>query len=84
MWRAERVAGPGREHVEIEKEEVGDLLRSQGEFDKAQQVECALPQHVDTEQDAALLYRFDINISELPNGATPARHRQQTQPRPAA
>ncbi|HET9859993.1 MAG TPA: hypothetical protein VFQ19_09450 [Nocardioidaceae bacterium] len=51
--------------MEIEKDEVVDLLRARGEHDRAQQVECALPRHVDTEQDAGLLHTFDINIREL-------------------
>ncbi|HJR40295.1 MAG TPA: hypothetical protein VJ819_18075 [Nocardioidaceae bacterium] len=51
--------------MEIEKDEVVDLLRARGEHDRAQQVECALPRHVDTEQDAGLLHAFDINIREL-------------------
>lgn len=52
--------------MDIEKDKVADMLRSRGEHDKAQQVECALPQHVDTDQDAGLLHTFDINISDLP------------------
>lgn len=51
--------------MEIPKDEVVDLLRARGEHDRAQQVECALPRHVDTEQDAGLLHTFDINIREL-------------------
>lgn len=52
--------------MEIEKDEVVDMLRSRGEHDKAQQVDSALPQHVDTAKDAGLLHNFDINVSELP------------------
>jgi hypothetical protein len=58
--------------VQIDKEEVAELLRSQGEHDKAQQAECALPRQVDTDQDAGLLHTFDINISDLPGPATRA------------
>jgi hypothetical protein len=55
--------------MEIEKDQVVGMLRSRGEHDKAQQVDCALPRHVDTEQDAGLLHTFDINVAELPDNA---------------
>lgn len=51
--------------MQIEKDEVVDKLRSQGDHDKAQQADCALPQRVDTERDAGLLHAFDLNVSEL-------------------
>ncbi len=52
--------------MEIEKDQVVDMLRSRGEHDRAQQVDSALPRHVDTDRDAGLLHTFDINIGELP------------------
>jgi hypothetical protein len=51
--------------VEIDKHAVADKLRTDGEFDRAQQAECALPRQVDTERDAALLHQFDVNIADL-------------------
>lgn len=51
--------------MHIEKEDVAELLRARGEHDKAASVECALPRHVDVEQDAGLLHQFDVNISEV-------------------
>ena len=51
--------------VEIEKDQVVDLLRSRGEHDRAQQVDCALPRQVDTDRDAGLLHTFDINVRDL-------------------
>ena len=53
--------------MEIDKGEVVHMLRSRGEHDKAQQVDCALPRHVDTDKDAGLLHTFDINVHELPD-----------------
>jgi hypothetical protein len=58
--------------MEIEKDEVVNMLRSRGEHDKAQQVDCALPRQVDTERDASLLHTFDINVSELADDEHPA------------
>jgi hypothetical protein len=52
--------------MHIDKEQVADMLREQGEHDKATQVECSLPRDVDTDQDAGLLHRFGINTSDLP------------------
>lgn len=58
--------GEGPEQMEIEKDQVVDLLRSRGEHDRAQQVDCALPRHVDTDRDAGLLHTFEINVCDLP------------------
>lgn len=58
--------------MHIEKQKVAEMLRSQGEHDKAHQVETVLPQQVDTDVDAGLLHRFDINTSELPKETLPA------------
>jgi hypothetical protein len=51
--------------VQLEKETVTAALRRQGDHDKAQQAECALPRHVDTDRDASLLHRLDVDLHEL-------------------
>jgi hypothetical protein len=51
--------------VQVEKSEVTSVLRKKGAHDRAQQAECSLPRHVDTERDASLLHRFDVTVSEL-------------------
>jgi hypothetical protein len=56
----------GREtQVHIDKRTVANKLREQGEHDRAQQADCALPQRVDTEQDAGLLRQFDVSVRDL-------------------
>lgn len=58
--------------MQIDKEDVVDLLRARGEHDKAANVQCALPRHVDTEADAGLLHQFGVNVSEVaPETAAP-------------
>jgi len=51
--------------VQVEKETVADARRRQGDHDKAQQAECALPRQVDTERDAGLLHRLDVDVDDL-------------------
>ena len=51
--------------MQVEKNEVVELLRARGEHDKAANVECALPQQVDTERDAGLLHAFDVSTREV-------------------
>lgn len=51
--------------MQVEKSEVTSVLRKKGAHDRAQQAECALPRHVDTERDAGLLHRFDVDVREL-------------------
>jgi hypothetical protein len=51
--------------VQVEKSEVTSVLRKKGAHDRAQQAECSLPRHVDTERDASLLHRFDVDVREL-------------------
>jgi hypothetical protein len=51
--------------MQVEKEQVVDMLRAQGAHDRAQQVASALPKHVDTEADAALLQSLDVHVSEI-------------------
>jgi hypothetical protein len=54
--------------VRVQKEEVAAQLRRQGEHDRAQQAVCALPRQVDTDRDAGLLHRLDIDVDELEQG----------------
>ncbi len=58
--------------MQIDKNQILELLRSQGEQDKASQAESELPDQVDTEQHAGLLSKFGINpadlLSKLPGG----------------
>ena len=51
--------------MQVEKAAVSAALRRQGDHDKAQQAECALPRHVDTERDAGLLHRLDVDDEDL-------------------
>ncbi len=60
----------GGSQMHIDKEQVTDMLRSQGEHDKAHRAETALPREVDTEEDAGLLHQFDINTCDLPAETT--------------
>jgi hypothetical protein len=55
----------GGSDVQVEKEAVSAALRRQGDHDKAQQAECALPRHVDTERDAGVLHRLDVDVDDL-------------------
>jgi hypothetical protein len=57
--------------VRIDKNEVVDLLRARGDHDKAANVECALPQQVDTEKDAGILHTFDVNVRDLTPSSEP-------------
>ncbi len=49
----------------VPKSVVTAALRKQGDHDRAQQAECQLPRHVDTERDASLLHRFDLDVRDL-------------------
>ncbi|MDQ0662425.1 hypothetical protein QFZ35_000923 [Arthrobacter ulcerisalmonis] len=51
--------------MQIDKNQILELLRSQGDQDKASQAESELPDQVDTEQHAGLLSKFGINPAEL-------------------
>jgi hypothetical protein len=53
------------DHVNVHKSAVTAALRDQGEHDKAQQAECSLPRTVDTERDAGLLRRLDVDPRSL-------------------
>jgi len=53
---------------QIDKEQVVDLLRARGQHDRAQQIDSALPRHVDVEADAGLLHAVEVNVRDLPVG----------------
>lgn len=51
--------------MQIDKNQILELLRSQGKPEQAQQAEGELPDQVDTEQHAGLLEKFGVSIPEL-------------------
>ncbi|MGH3509283.1 MAG: hypothetical protein ACRDPI_03535 [Nocardioidaceae bacterium] len=51
--------------MHVDKSEVTEALRARGEHDRAQQAECSLPREVDTEREAALLHRFELDETDL-------------------
>jgi hypothetical protein len=51
--------------MRVTKGAVAAALRSQGHHDRAQQAECRLPRHVDTERDAGLLRTLDVDVDRL-------------------
>ena len=51
--------------MQIDKQQILEFLRSQGQHDQAQQADQDLPQQVDTDQHANLLRRFGIDPQEL-------------------
>jgi hypothetical protein len=51
--------------VQIDKSQILDLLRQQGDDDKAQQADRELPQQVDTDQHADLLQKLGIDPQDL-------------------
>ena len=51
--------------MQVDKESVAAALRKQGEHDRALQAQTVLPRHVDTERDAGLLHRLDVDIDHL-------------------
>jgi hypothetical protein len=51
--------------VQIDKAQILELLRSQGDTDKAAQAETELPDQVDTDQHAGLLSKLGINPADL-------------------
>jgi hypothetical protein len=51
--------------MQVDKRAVTAVLRRHGEFDRAQQADCALPRKVDTERDAGLLRRLCVDVREL-------------------
>ena len=59
--------------MRLDKSAVTAALRRQGDYDRAQQAECSLPRHVDTDRDANLLHRLDVDLAALLSAA--AAHR---------
>ena len=51
--------------MQIDKDQIIQLLRSQGSDDKAQQTESELPGQVDTDQHAGLLSKLGIDPMDL-------------------
>lgn len=51
--------------MKIDKAQIIDLLKSQGDQDKAGQAESELPDQVDTDQHANLLEKLGINPKDL-------------------
>jgi hypothetical protein len=51
--------------MQIDKDQIIDFLRQQGQQDKAEQAQQELPDQVDTDQHADLLSRFNIDPKEL-------------------
>ena len=51
--------------MNIDKEQILELLRSQGDDAKAQQADQELPGEVDTDRDAGLLSKFGLDPMEL-------------------
>lgn len=51
--------------VQIDKSQILELLRSQGQHDQAQQAESELPDQVDTDRDGGLLERFGLSPQEI-------------------
>jgi hypothetical protein len=51
--------------MEFDKETILDMLRGQGETEKADRAQAELPDKVDTDRDAGLLQRLGIDPQEL-------------------
>lgn len=51
--------------MKIDKDQILQLLQSQGKDDKADQARQELPDQVDTEQDQNLLERLGIDVGDL-------------------
>jgi hypothetical protein len=51
--------------MQIDKSQIIELLKSQGQDDKASQAESELPGQVDTDQHADLLEKFGISPQDL-------------------
>jgi hypothetical protein len=49
----------------IDKTVVSAALRERGHHDRAQEADCLLPRSVDTDRDASLLHRFDVDLVDL-------------------
>jgi len=51
--------------MNIDKSQILDLLRSQGQHDQAAQADQELPDSVDTDQHAGLLAKFGLDPQDL-------------------
>ena len=51
--------------MQIDKSQILELLRSQGQHDQASQAEGELPDQVDTERDSGLLSKFGLDPQML-------------------
>jgi hypothetical protein len=51
--------------VQIDKAQILELLRSQGDDTKARQADQELPQQVDTEQHSGLLQKLGLDPQDL-------------------
>jgi len=51
--------------MQIDKDQIIQLLKSQGDHDKASQAESELPGQVDTDQDSGLLSKLGIDPMTL-------------------
>jgi hypothetical protein len=51
--------------VNIDKSQIIDLLRSQGDSDKADQADAELPDELDTDRDKDLLDKFGLDVGDL-------------------
>jgi hypothetical protein len=51
--------------MNIDKQQILELLRSQGDDTKAEQADQELPGEVDTDRDAGLLSKFGLDPMEL-------------------
>ena len=54
--------------MQLDKQQIIEVLKSQGQHEKAQQAQGELPGKVDTDKDRGLLSRFGVNPQELPGG----------------
>lgn len=51
--------------MNIDKQQIIDLLKNQGDQGRAQQAEQELPDQVDTDRDSGLLEKLGINPQDL-------------------
>ncbi|MBA3618918.1 MAG: hypothetical protein H0W56_04860 [Acidothermales bacterium] len=51
--------------MQFDKTQIIDMLKSQGDDDKAQQADQELPQQVDTERDSGMLEKLGLNPADL-------------------
>jgi hypothetical protein len=54
--------------MQVDKDQVIQLLKSQGQHDKAAEAESELPDQVDTDNHSGLLSKFGVDPQELVGG----------------